>query len=97
MAIAEESQDPIWQLPLHQGYKHQLKSDVADLVNSASSGYGGAITAALFLQDFVSKDVDWLHFDVMAYNMRSRSGRPKGGEAMGLRAICHYLEQRYLQ
>jgi len=95
MAAAEEAQDPIWQLPLHQGYKHQLKSDVADLVNCASSGYGGAISAALFLQDFVSKDADWLHFDVMAFNMRNRPGRPKGGEAMGLRAMCHYLEQRY--
>lgn len=97
MTAAEETQDPLWQLPLHQGYKHQLKSDVADLVNCASSGYGGAISAALFLQDFVSKDADWLHFDVMAFNMRNRPGRPKGGEAMGLRAMCHYLEQRYIK
>jgi leucyl aminopeptidase len=95
MTASAEAQDPLWQLPLHQGYKHQLKSDVADLVNCASSGYGGAISAALFLQDFVTEEVDWLHFDVMAYNMRSRPGRPKGGEAMGLRAMCHYLEQRY--
>jgi leucyl aminopeptidase len=94
-SAAKTSEDDIWRLPLHQGYKHQLKSTVADLVNSASSGYGGAITAALFLQSFVSDDCDWVHFDVMAFNIRSRPGRPKGGEAMGLRSVCHYLETRY--
>ncbi len=92
---ATTSEDDIWRLPLHQGYKYQLKSSIADLVNCASSGYGGAITAALFLQSFVSDDCDWVHFDVMAYNMRSRPGRPKGGEAMGLRSVCNYLETRY--
>ncbi len=92
---AKASEDDIWRLPIHQGYKHQLKSNIADLVNCASSGYGGAITAALFLQAFVSDDCDWVHFDVMAYNMRSRPGRPKGGEAMGLRSVCQYLETRY--
>lgn len=92
---AKASEDDIWRLPLHQGYKHQLKSSIADLVNCASSGYGGAITAALFLQSFVSDKCDWVHFDVMAYNMRSRAGRPKGGEAMGLRSVCDYLEKRY--
>ena len=94
---AKSSEDDIWRLPLHQGYKHQLKSTIADMVNCASSGYGGAITAALFLQSFVADDCDWVHFDVMAYNMRSRPGRPKGGEAMGLRSVCHYIEQRYVK
>lgn len=94
-AAAKSSEDDIWRLPLHQGYKHQLESTIADLVNSAPSGYGGAITAALFLQSFVSDECDWVHFDVMAYNMRSRPGRPKGGEAMGLRSVCQYLETRY--
>jgi len=94
-ASANAAEDDIWRLPLHKGYKHQLKSNIADMVNSASSGYGGAITAALFLQSFVDDDCDWVHFDIMAYNMRSRSGRPKGGEAMGLRSVCCYLDSRY--
>lgn len=94
-AAAKDVEDDIWRLPLHQAYKYQLKSDVADMVNSASSGYGGAITAALFLQSFVDKECDWIHFDIMAYNMRSRAGRPKGGEAMGLRSVCRFLENRY--
>lgn len=96
-SAANNSEDDIWRLPLHQSYKHQLKSTIADMVNCASGGYGGAITAALFLQSFVSKNCDWVHFDVMAYNMRSRPGRPKGGEAMGLRGVCHYIEQRYVK
>ena len=92
---ASQVEDDIWRLPLHNSYKHQLKSSIADLVNCASSGYGGAITAALFLGEFVDQDCDWVHFDIMAYNMRSRPGRPKGGEAMGLRSVCHFLESRY--
>ncbi len=96
-AAAKAVEDDIWRLPLHRAYKHQLKSTVADMVNCASSGFGGAITAALFLDSFVPKDCDWVHFDIMAYNNRGRPGRPKGGEAMGLRSVCHYLEQRYLK
>jgi len=92
---AEDTEDDIWRLPIHQGYKHMLKSSIADLVNCTASGYGGAITAALFLQEFLSEDCDWLHFDIMAYNMRTRPGRPKGGEAMGLRAVCELLERKY--
>jgi len=92
---AKNIEDDIWRLPIHRGYKHTLKSSIADLVNCAASGYGGAITAALFLQEFLSEDCDWLHFDIMAYNMRSRPGRPKGGEAMGLRAVCELLEHKY--
>ena len=92
---AKKVEDDIWRLPIHEGYKDQLKSSIADLANCSSSGYGGAITAALFLNEFVDQDCDWLHFDIMAYNMRNRPGRPKGGEAIGLRSVCHFLESRY--
>ena len=87
--------DPIWRLPLHQPYNDMLKSHVADLTNSAETGYGGAITAALYLQRFVEKDIPWVHFDVMAWNLRKLPGRPVGGEALGLRAVYEYLKQRY--
>ncbi|OED39470.1 leucyl aminopeptidase [Chromatiales bacterium (ex Bugula neritina AB1)] len=91
----EQVSDPTWQLPLHRGYRSLLKSHVADLQNCASSPFGGAITAALYLQGFVDNEVSWAHFDVMAWNNRSRSGRPIGGEAMGLRAVFEMLEKRY--
>ncbi|MBH81298.1 MAG: leucyl aminopeptidase [Gammaproteobacteria bacterium] len=90
----QSSDDPLWRMPLHQPYRHMLKSNVADTVNSAASPYAGAITAALFLEQFVSK-LPWVHFDIMAYNVRSRPGHPEGGEAMGVRAVFDYLSQRF--
>ena len=86
--------DPVWRLPLHEPYGHLLKSKVADTVNSASTPYGGAITAALFLQKFVD-DVPWVHFDIMAYNTRARPGRPEGAEAMAIRAVFDHLRRRF--
>ena len=86
--------DALWRLPLHQPYRDLLKSTVADTVNSASTPYAGAITAALFLEHFVDEQ-PWVHFDIMAFNTRSRPGRPEGGEAMGVRAVYEYLRQRF--
>lgn len=88
------SEELIWQLPLHKPYFSNLKSTVADMVNS-KSGYGGAITAALYLDEFVDKDIPWVHIDLMAFNVRERPGRPIGGEAMGLFAMFDYLQDRY--
>ena len=93
-ACGEREDDPVWRMPLHASYGRHLKSVVADLVNSPAIRTGGAITAALFLQRFV-EDQPWVHFDLMAYNDRPRPGRPEGGEAMGLRAVYGYLEERY--
>ncbi|HEY5644969.1 MAG TPA: leucyl aminopeptidase family protein [Pseudomonadales bacterium] len=90
----EAMSDPVWRLPLHAPYDYLLKSNVADTVNSASVPYGGAITAALFLEKFVGT-TSWAHFDIMAYNIRPRPGRPEGGEAMGIRATFHYLKERF--
>jgi len=94
-AAATEIDDPVWPLPLHDDYTYMLASKVADLVNSPASGFAGASTAALFLRHFIDDDIPWLHFDVMAFNARNRPGRPEGGEAMALRAVYQYLEQRY--
>ncbi|MGA1371188.1 MAG: leucyl aminopeptidase family protein [Pseudomonadales bacterium] len=86
--------DPVWRMPLHQPYAAMLDSKVADLVNSASSPYAGAITAALFLERF-AENLPWVHFDIMAWNIRARPGRPEGGEAMGMRAVFEYLRTRF--
>ncbi len=94
-SASKKSGELIWPLPLHHGYRYQMDSDVADIVNSSSEGYGGAITAALYLNDFVDEKIEWAHFDVNAWNTRNRPGRPKGGEAMGLLAVIEYLQQRY--
>ncbi|MCZ6603687.1 MAG: leucyl aminopeptidase family protein, partial [Alphaproteobacteria bacterium] len=95
LAASKETADPVWRLPLYDGYRRQLKSTIADLNNISPGGYGGAITAALFLQAFVGKGIAWAHFDLMGWNQTSRPGRPEGGEAMGLRAVAAMLEKRY--
>ena len=92
---ARQAADPVWRMPLHQAYKSMLDSNVADMANGASSPYAGAITAALFLESFVASDIPWAHFDVMAWNIATKPGRPAGGEAMGLRAVYAYLEQSF--
>jgi leucyl aminopeptidase len=79
--------DPVWRLPLYKPYRQGLDSKVADLNNISGSPYAGAIVAALFLENFVSPGTRWAHFDVMAWNVSGRPGRPEGGEAMGLRAV----------
>ncbi|MDF1678452.1 MAG: leucyl aminopeptidase family protein [Legionellaceae bacterium] len=92
---SDEMRDPVWRLPLYQNYTRLFESSIADLANSASSSYGGAITAALFLERFVPKDVAWMHCDLMAWNARTTPGKPEGGEAMGIQAIAAYLMKRY--
>ncbi|MET1754290.1 leucyl aminopeptidase family protein [Novosphingobium sp. RD2P27] len=87
--------DPCWRLPLFEGYREYLKSDIADINNSGSSGFAGATTAALFLDRFVPKDTDWAHFDTFAWRPAAKPGRPKGGDALGLRAAWRMLAQRY--
>jgi leucyl aminopeptidase len=78
--------DPLWRMPLWDGYDDMLKSDVADVSNSADSPFAGSVTAALFLRRFVPEGVAWAHLDTFAWRPAPRPGRPKGGEALGLRA-----------
>ena len=85
--------DPIWQLPFFEPYERFLDAGHMALSSTGQSGYGGAITAALFLRRFTGKEVNWAHIDVMAWNLSSRAGRPKGGEAMGLRACFAYIKE----
>jgi leucyl aminopeptidase len=90
---ATQCQDPLWPLPLYPGYKKHLKSATADLSSTGKSSYGGAITAALFLEHFVAPSLPWIHIDLMAWNLASTPGRPEGGEAMGLRAIFDLIKK----
>lgn len=95
LVAAEREQDPFWRLPLHQPYRTLLDSKIADLANASESSYAGAITAALFLKEFVPAGMPWAHFDLMGWNLKTQPGRPEGGEAMSLRAVFGWLEQRY--
>jgi leucyl aminopeptidase len=95
LKAAENKEDPMWGMPLYQPYVELIKSPIADLNNSAKSSYGGCITAALFLEHFVTPETPWVHIDTFAWNQSNRSGRPEGGEALGLRAVFSYLQERY--
>ena len=87
--------DPVWPLPLYQAYRAMFVSSIADLLNSSPSPYAGAIVAALFLEYFVSSGISWVHFDLMAWNVQSKAGKPEGGEAMAMQAVGYYLMNRY--
>lgn len=92
---SKKTDDPLWRLPLWQPYNDLLKSDIADTNSITSSGLGGAITAALFLEKFVGKDIPWIHLDTYGWNPTPRPGKPKGGEALGLRAVYELIEERF--
>ncbi|MEM8827127.1 MAG: leucyl aminopeptidase family protein [Pseudomonadota bacterium] len=87
--------DPVWELPLWPGYMEMLKSDIADMSNAASGGFAGAITAGLYLSRFVDADVPWAHLDTFAWSPGNRAGRPRGGEALGLRAAFAMIRSRF--
>ena len=87
--------DPLWHMPLWAPYHGGIESDIADIVNTGRSTHAGAINAALFLEDFVPADQEWLHIDLFAWNDGARPGRPPGGEAQTLRTLLAYLQQRF--
>jgi len=95
LAAGKEELDPMWRLPLWPPYRKWLDSKIANISSTGESPFAGAITAALFLADFVSRDTSWAHFDLFAWNPGARPGRPEGGEAMTIRAIYRMLVERY--
>jgi leucyl aminopeptidase len=94
-SASREIDDPIWRMPLWDPYDENLKSDLADLSNMANNGMAGCIYAALFLRRFVPDEIAWAHLDTWAWREPAKPGRPKGGEALGLRAVFTALERRY--
>jgi leucyl aminopeptidase len=95
MQHAAMENDPMWRLPLWRGYESTLNSAVADLNNNPNYAYAGAITAALFLNRFVSKAKSWVHFDIAAWVDRPKPGRRQGAEVTAARAIYALLKTRY--
>ncbi|WCT74627.1 leucyl aminopeptidase family protein [Sphingomonas naphthae] len=95
VAAGDAVSDPVWRLPLWKPYRDMLKSDIADINNAGSGGFAGAITAAVFLQEFVPAGLPWVHFDTFAWMPTAKPGRPKGGEALALRAAWEMLKRRF--
>ena len=95
MAAGRRCHDPVWALPLWDGYDPWLDSQVADLNNVAAKPLAGAVVAALFLRRFVAPDVRWAHLDLYAWNDTARPGRPEGGEAQSMRAVFDFVEREF--
>ncbi len=90
---AKEEGEELWRLPLFGPYFKSMKSDIADLKNVEGGHYGGTITAALFLKEFV-KEAKWIHIDTAgpAFNEGGPKGIiPKGGTGWGVLTVIKFL------
>ena len=95
LSHGQKRNDPLWRMPLYRPYRESLDSKIADINNISDGPFAGAVTAALFLQEFVSETRAYAHIDTYAWNEKTRPGRPQGGEALTLRALFSYIEARY--
>jgi leucyl aminopeptidase len=92
---AKSIEDPVWRMPLWDPYDDMLKSDIADFANASGSPMAGAVVAAMFMKRFVPAETPWAHLDTWAWRDSAKPGRPKGGEALGLRSVFETLRRRY--
>ena len=95
LAAGLANDDAVWRLPLPEPYREYLNSDIADLNNTHTNGFAGASVAGLFLDRFVGDGIDWAHLDTFAWRPVAKPGRPRGGEALGLRAAWHMIRGRF--
>ncbi len=93
-AAGEQSGEALWRLPLRASYRDGLKSGVADVKNTGPRP-GGAITAALFLQDFVGPDIPWAHLDIAGtvWSDKGRGLDPAGATGFGVRTLVRWVLQ----
>lgn len=92
LAASRSSSELLWELPLHQPYKDNLKSEIADIKNIGGRP-GGSINAALFLQEFID-NIPWAHIDIAgtAFNAKERHYTPKNGVGFGVRLLVEFME-----
>ena len=95
LAAAERAGEPMWPLPLYAEYLEHIRSDIADVKNTGIR-WGGAITAALFLSQFVRDGMRWAHLDIAgpAFGDKDYSYMKKGGSGVGVRTLVRYLLDR---
>ncbi len=93
-AFSSRLADPMWRMPLWGGYEANLDSKIADTNNVTSDSFAGSVTAALFLKKFAGKAQSWAHFDIFAWNPKSKPHGPAGGEAQAIRAIFQIISDR---
>jgi len=91
--ISLETGDKVWQLPLEKGYKDLIKSHIADVKNIGTGKYAGAITAALFLEEFINK-TSWAHLDIAGPSMLNESNNysKKFMTGFGVRLLFEFVQ-----
>jgi len=97
--IAGNVGEPCWPLPLHEEYREYLKSEIADLNNISSLTGAGAITAALFLDEFRPANIPWIHLDIAGTASTEKSWkyfRP-GATGWGVRTFVSLAEMLAMQ
>ena len=91
-AALEISGERFWRLPVEDDYKEQIKSSIADIMNTGGSRWGGAITAAMFLKEFV-EDTPWIHLDIagVAWTEEQKPWMAKGPSGIAVRTITEWI------
>lgn len=96
----KQGTEKLWRMPLDESYRKEMESDVADLKNLGSLGrYGGACSAAGFLEHFINEDTKWAHFDIAgtAWGKSAKPKTPKGGTGVAVRSLDAMVAQYYEQ
>jgi leucyl aminopeptidase len=87
--------DPVWFMPLWGPYDRMLDSKIADLNHISGGAFAGSITAALFLNRFVTQTGSYAHFDIYGWNPATKPGRPEGGETQAARLTFALVKERF--
>ena len=95
--VGEKVKEKVWRLPLHDNYDKLINSTIADMQNINYSGGAGSITAAQFLQRFVTNKTPWAHLDIagMAFSKKAANLNPGGATGFGVRLLNQLIEEHY--
>ncbi len=95
--IGNSINEKVWRLPLHKNYDKLINSKYADVQNINYAGGAGSITAAQFLQRFISKDVPWVHLDIagMAFSKKAANINSGGATGFGVRLLNDLVKKHY--
>jgi leucyl aminopeptidase len=97
-AASKETGEKLWRMPLDEAFRDEMKSSVADLKNLGNQGrYGGACSAAGFLEHFIEKDIPWAHLDIAGTAMwkSDKPITPRGGTGFGVRLLYNFIKAYY--
>ncbi len=85
----------LWRMPLQKSYKDGLKSHIADMKNTGPRA-GGSITAALFLEEFLDKNINWAHIDIAGtcWTDKNKGLNPSGATGYGVRTLVHWIKNK---